>query len=136
MQQNRVIISLGSNCKDKVDKMQQCLAWLADTFQSLTASSTYCTDDIHGSHLPKYLNAVAIFHTDMDEATLNLLLKSQEIAMGRDAKCKELGLVPIDLDIVVFNDTIVRPKDFARAYFKIGYSEVLLSLKELPLTLK
>jgi hypothetical protein len=35
------------------------------------------------------------------------------------------GQVSIDLDLVIFDSRILRPKDFERHYFNIGYRELL-----------
>ena len=35
------------------------------------------------------------------------------------------GIIPIDLDLVIWNQHIKRPKDFERHYFNQGYRELL-----------
>ena len=53
---------------------------------------------------------------DMEE--LGALMKRWEREAGRIAHSKS---VPLDIDIVVFDGQVVRPRDFAQEYFKIGY---------------
>ena len=38
--------------------------------------------------------------------------------------CKLAGLVPIDLDIVMWNGEVVRQRDFNQDYFQIGWKQL------------
>ena len=40
---------------------------------------------------------------------------------GRTHQSKITGKVVIDLDIVIWNDSVVRPKELSRDYFLRGY---------------
>jgi len=55
---------------------------------------------------------------------LGIKLKETEIEAGRDDECRELGLVPLDMDIVVFDSKILRPRDFAQSFFRIGLKQL------------
>lgn len=46
--------------------------------------------------------------------------KDIELQLGRAPEMKERGEVPIDIDIVVFDQEVVRQADFDSAYFKKG----------------
>ena len=43
---------------------------------------------------------------------------------GRDEERRRRGEVPIDIDIVLWNAKTVRPADFAREFFQIGFREI------------
>ena len=52
------------------------------------------------------------------------LLKLYETTHGRTPACKLAGLVPIDLDIVMWNGEVVRQRDFNQDYFQIGWKQL------------
>ena len=54
--------------------------------------------------------------TDMDE--LGATMKRWECEAGRVPRSKS---VPLDIDIVLFDGRIIRPRDYGQEYFKIGY---------------
>ena len=73
--------------------------------------------------------------TDITEQQIDLLenyvlakgirgRKKWEKQCGRDEEAKKHGIVPIDLDIVIWNDTVLRPKELSRDYFITGYRQI------------
>ena len=55
---------------------------------------------------------------------LNLRLKRYETEAGRTDEARRRGEVAVDIDIVMMDDAIVRPRDAAQDYFKIGFSQL------------
>lgn len=51
-------------------------------------------------------------------------LKEKEKEMGRDSRCREKGLVPIDIDIVICDGEIWKDWDYRQKFFQIGYSQL------------
>ena len=47
-----------------------------------------------------------------------------EYDFGRDSEARERGDVPLDVDIVLFDAEIVRPRDFSQSFFRIGYESL------------
>ncbi len=117
---NKVVVSLGSNSTDRAERMSAALEWLASGLQQQRDSGVYETPEFSGRY-PDYLNCVASGFTPLDFYTLNSRLKEYERASGRTPASKVTGIVPIDLDIVVFNGEVLRPGEFSRDYFTIGY---------------
>ena len=120
---NKVVISLGSNSQDSDCKMKQAMGWLEENLLSFKCSAIYLTPPLSGVG-SDYLNAVAVGETACDQNEFNLMLKDYEKSSGRTLEAKKAGVVPIDLDIVIFNDKIVRPKDFTYDFFQIGYRQI------------
>ncbi|MDE6556548.1 MAG: hypothetical protein K2K55_06245, partial [Duncaniella sp.] len=54
-------------------------------------------------------------------------LKEFEAGQGRTHAETQDGIIPIDLDLVIWDFTIKRPKDFERHYFNRGYAQLLAS---------
>ncbi len=70
------------------------------------------------------MNAVVEIRTSLSFELLQDACKMFEISSGRDLKCREQGLVPIDIDIVMWNNEILRPKDHTCDFFKIGFNSM------------
>ena len=120
---NRYVISIGSNSADRDIQLAKAIDWLSSIAKSIKASSVYCTESIN--HVDnEYMNAVAVCESEHSHNDLNDMLKQYEINCGRSKESKLNGVIPIDLDIVIANDIILRPVDYNREYFKIGWNEL------------
>ena len=118
------VIGIGSNTPDRMERGAAAIRWLGRVFSDGFHSSAYMTRAITG-HDPDYLNAVMSVECDGTMDEVNIMLKDYERACGRTAESKLHGEVPIDLDIVVWDGRIVRPKDFGYRYFLQGYDELV-----------
>ena len=67
-----------------------------------------------------YLNIVARLETTLDYDSLNKLFKELEVKMGRQKGSRNDDPVALDIDIVIFNDEVMRPRDLNSSYFKMG----------------
>lgn len=125
---HRVYIGLGSNTPDATKQMSDAIDWLMTQFDEVASSDVYSTPPLSGIG-PDYLNAVATGLTAMSNDQLNLLLKDYERQAGRTPQSKISGQVPIDLDIVVWDGTVMREKDFSYDFFQRGYRQVIAEMK-------
>lgn len=117
---NKLTISIGSNSIDKVLQMSNCIAWLKENLKATIFSETYSSPAINGKD-PEYLNAVAIALSEETHEDLVRQFKAYEASCGRNSYSKKRGEIPIDIDIVIWNDNILRQKDYCQEYFKIGW---------------
>ena len=65
-----------------------------------------------------YLNQLASGATLLDEDVLNERLKEVEREFGRNEQKRRLGIVPIDLDILLFDGERRHLRDWERPYVK------------------
>ncbi len=119
---NKITLSLGSNFGDRTAFVTAALHWLQQVISVSKSSSIYETPELHGKGAP-YMNAVVTGETDKTFIQLNNEIKNYEYSCGRNAETRNLGIVPIDIDIVIWNDDILRPADFSHSFFRIGYRE-------------
>ena len=120
---NRYVISIGSNSADRDIQLAKAINWLSSIAKSIKASSVYCTESIN--HVDnEYMNAVAVCESEHSHNDLNDMLKQYEINCGRSKESKLNGVIPIDLDIVIALGNVVRPGDFDRQYFQIGWNQI------------
>lgn len=114
-----VAISLGSNTEDAHEQILASLNWLGNVLNEMRSSDVYTTPALHGDSI--YTNAVAIGNTNVPLETLKAMLKQHEADCGRNEETRAMHQVPIDLDVVIYGDEVVKEKDFQKEYFQIGF---------------
>ncbi|MCF0185456.1 MAG: 2-amino-4-hydroxy-6-hydroxymethyldihydropteridine diphosphokinase [Bacteroidaceae bacterium] len=120
---NKYVLSIGSNCPVRQANMMNLIRLLKREFPTdFWISETYESPALNGIS-PAYLNAVAVVFSEQNHNDMRSMMKSFEQKFGRNTESKKSGIVEMDLDIVIVNDEIVRPKDYARDYFTIGYNQ-------------
>lgn len=119
MMMNRFIISIGSNCSCAADRVGEAIDFLSGILVDFRCSSIYSTPSVKNDGTI-YFNAVAEGATNSTEEEFNAMLKEYECRCGR---VRGGNTVVIDLDIVVANGIVKRPRDYSRDYFIIGFTE-------------
>lgn len=72
-----------------------------------------------------YHNAVIVGETIMELKDLNARFKEYELLLGRTEMARKADIVPIDIDIVIFNDSVIRNWDYRQNFFLTGYSQII-----------
>ena len=119
---NSVVLSVGSNVG--YEEVKSALGWLSHELEEYQASTLYRTPALHGVGSP-YVNAVVIGKISETCDEFNNHLKEYELANGRDAAARAAGVVPIDIDIVMVDDDVVRPRDYSHSFLQIGYTQLV-----------
>lgn len=114
---NTVYISIGSNLSNGAEHIENAFGFLRDNYENVVCSTIYSTPSISIGDDSIYFNAVASCEVDGVEST-NIDLKAYESRCGRIRGNKD---VVIDMDIVIADGQILRPRDYDREYFQIGY---------------
>jgi len=117
---NRVFIGLGTNLGEREKNLQEAVALLgaSDGITILKESSVLETKPVDLINQPDFLNKAIIIETSYNPPTLLDILKSIERAMGRTPVIAK-GPRLIDLDILVFGDTVLNTPDL-----KIPHPEI------------
>lgn len=118
-----VVISIGSNCGDRKANVEKAIAWLKSILMETECSEIYETPCALKTGNP-YINAVLKGWYEGVGYELDDRLKEKEHEMGRTAECREKGEVPIDMDIVIMNNEVVKDWDYRQKFFKIGFSSL------------
>lgn len=119
----KVIIGIGSNVEPRELNVTDAIGWLGTVLDSLEASTVYATRPEGSARYP-YANAVVAGLTDLSKSEITAMLKDYEIARGRTPRFKALDIVPVDLDLVVYDGEVLRPGDFDALYFTLGYNQI------------
>lgn len=118
-----VVLSIGSNSAEKKENVGRAVKWLEGLMENTVCSDIYETPEIHGKSVT-YTNAVVKGETTLDLIPITDITKEFERGNGRNSEARSKGLVPIDIDIVVWDGAILRPVDYSRSFFRIGYEQL------------
>jgi 2-amino-4-hydroxy-6-hydroxymethyldihydropteridine diphosphokinase len=120
---NDCIIGIGSNI-DAEGNIPEMLRLLANDVEIIQVSKMVQTKPIGIIEQDDYTNGAARIWTEMDLKTLTLYLKKLEDRMGRDRNQKKFGPRNIDLDILIWNNTIIDPDYFTREFLQNSAAEL------------
>ena len=118
--QTEAILCIGSNCGDRVTNVTAGLEWLSGILIDFRHSYVYATPDCHGGKR-EYMNAVARGLTDKTPFELEMACKDYEISCGRNSAARAVGDVPVDIDLVVYDGSVLRKRDYDSEFFKKGF---------------
>lgn len=112
---NQIIIALGSNELPELH-MEEATAELNNLFFSIRWSPAVYTEPIACLHPFPFLNRVAIAETSLDVEELHNVFKVLEKKLGRLSTSKQTGIIPIDIDLIQWNQQLLKPNDYDRVY--------------------
>lgn len=118
---NRVIIGLGSN-RDKEKNIELADQLLRDHFISISFSGVVYTEPMNMGDTSLFLNQVAIAFTSEKPDQIIDTFKQIEKKMGRTPEDKQKENILIDIDLLQWNDCILKPLDFQRSYVQSALS--------------
>ncbi|MGM9859728.1 MAG: 2-amino-4-hydroxy-6-hydroxymethyldihydropteridine diphosphokinase [Muribaculaceae bacterium] len=119
-------LCIGSNLPSRMRRLDCALKALASCVSIIDVSDSIESPDFSGIGA-NYLNITVQCSTDLSLDDLREAIRDIEIAHGRRDDSKASGRMPIDIDIVTFDDIIVSPCDFNRPYFSVCYRQLLNS---------
>ena len=68
--------------------------------------------------LDPYQNRLALLHTSLGIDDLKELFKQIEKENGRTKESKKNGVIPLDIDLLTYDNHILKPKDLEKEYMK------------------
>jgi len=110
-----ILLSIGSNtfAKTNIDKAKRMLTRL---FPGIIFSQPILTEPDDEKYSYLFRNVLAKVETELLPEEIIDKIKQTERAVGRSPKDKYLGKVVIDIDLIKYNDEILRPLDYQREY--------------------
>ncbi|WP_416413111.1 2-amino-4-hydroxy-6-hydroxymethyldihydropteridine diphosphokinase [Pantoea sp. App145] len=130
----RVYLALGSNLADPLHQVDAALAALDAIPQTrrVATSSLYRTPPYGPPDQPDYLNAVVALETGLSAESLLDQTQRIELEHGRVRKAERWGPRTLDLDILLFGDTVIStPRLTVPHYDMHNRAFMLLPLLEL-----
>lgn len=124
---NEVVISVGSNIDPELN-VERAKETLSKSDLVIDESQFEFTKPLGFTEQPDFLNGAFLVHTHDSFKIFNQKLKQIEIAQGRIKTENKNGPRCIDLDIVVWNQTIIDLDFYQRDFIKKAVLEVIPDL--------
>lgn len=121
---NHVIFSISSNTPDREQKIHEAIEEMKALFPDIKTSAAYTSAAFNGRD-PEYMTVAATADTDLPFDRLTTFTKAMEWQIGRSADDSKIGLITIDIDIIVYDGTVIKQRDLAHEPF----AEALNSIK-------
>ncbi|HEY2475124.1 MAG TPA: GTP cyclohydrolase MptA [Candidatus Cybelea sp.] len=116
-------VGIGSNLGDRQANILAALQRLRLRAQIVAVSAFYESEAAHGAAGPEYLNVAAALRTELDRERFTNFSHEVERAVGRAAGTRRLAPRPIDIDLLVFDGTVVTRLE-ARPYNAVPLAEI------------
>ncbi len=114
---HKYIICIGSNYEQKKN-LSFAREQLKNIFPSVMFTPEKETAPLQIKNPTFFLNQVAIFFSNKNEGEVQNELKKIEIFSGRLPQDKQNGKVCLDIDLILCDNKILKPKDCKRGYVK------------------
>lgn len=114
---HRATICLGSNTPDCSLRLAYATKKLTRVARITASSDEIESADVTGRGKP-YRNVVVELHTTLRKEQLLDFMALLERRGGRTAASKESGVMPLDIDLVVWDGCVVSEADFDAPYFR------------------
>ncbi len=124
MNPHTCLLCLGSNL-DGAIRLSAARSALLSHFPDIRFSQEMVTKAIGTGFLSPFHNQVARLTTSLDAESVRAILKGIEQAQGRLPEDKANGIVKLDIDLLVYDDCALKPKDMEREFVKIGLEELI-----------
>lgn len=125
---NRVIVGLGSNIEpDK--NIERAKKTLTRKYKVVAESSFRQTKSIGDIQQADFINGAILLETERDSEQLKVELTQIETELGRSQEHNHNEPRTIDLDIILWNETIMDQDFYKRDYLKQSVLELLPDLK-------
>lgn len=112
-----ILLSIGSNtfARTNIDKARRMLTRL---FPGIVFSESVLSEPDDERYSFLFRNVLAMAETEFSPEDVIDKIKQTERAIGRSPRDKYQGKVIIDIDLIRYNDEILRPEDFQREYLQ------------------
>ncbi len=112
-----IIFGISSNDTDRQVKVHDAVEELRTLFPNLQTSESYFSPCYNNAG-PEYLALVARGESELPLERLEVFVKAFEWNLGRDRSTESNGVVAIDIDIVCYDNEILKTCDYENPGFK------------------
>lgn len=117
------LIGIGSNHNRK-ENLLLARRKLTDLFPSIRFTSEQETQPLFFQNPGLFSNQVAIFFCEAEEEQVKSELKAIELIAGRRPEDKEKEQVCLDIDLLSFDDRVLKPEDLKREFVMKALEEL------------
>ena len=112
---NTAITMLGSNF-NATDNIELAIEKLSDHFELISQSTILISKPVGEKYKVDFHNIALKLSSDETAQETKLIFKEIENELGRTPESKQLGIIPIDIDLVFWNENLIHP-DYDRFDF-------------------
>lgn len=112
---NTCILCMGSNFERKIH-LNAARKALKEQFPRICFGKEIETEAIGKIYLSPFSNQIAKFETTLTPDEIRSIFKNIERQNGRLPEEKALGIVKLDIDLLAFNNLVLKPEDLHREY--------------------
>lgn len=125
-------VGIGSNLGDRQGNILAALQRLRARAKISAVSAFYESAPAGGAGGPAYLNVAAAVRSELDLEAFRRFARDVELAVGRLGSSAKLAPRPIDVDLLVYDGTVVQPHLDARPYNLAPLAEIAPHLVTTP----
>ena len=125
MNTHTCILCIGSNY-DRTAYMAYARNDLMKHFPDIRFSPEMETEAIGDRFLSPFNNQVASFETSLSAEEVRTILKQIENDHGRLPSDKSHGIVKMDIDLLMYDDQVLKPQDLERNFVVDGLKSLTL----------
>ena len=116
------LLCLGSNYY-RTANMAYARRGLEKHFPNIRFGEEMETEAIGSRFLSPFSNQLAFFETSLSAEEVQAILKSIERENGRLPEDKMYGVVKMDIDLLKYDEQILKPEDMEREFVRLGLEE-------------
>ncbi|MBR3951533.1 MAG: 2-amino-4-hydroxy-6-hydroxymethyldihydropteridine diphosphokinase [Bacteroidaceae bacterium] len=116
----KALISLGANTPDKKQRLTDTIDAIARIAKIVANTPIYETPAEGSTATKPYANALILIETEAEYDELRATFKQWEAQAGRTPESKAQGIIPLDVDIITWNDMVIKERDMEFNYMKKG----------------
>lgn len=121
------IVCLGSNCNRR-ENLPLARQRLQALFPAIRFAAEQDTAPLYFNNPALFSNQVALFDTAQSREAISGILKEIERLAGRRPGDKQHEKVCLDIDLLCYDDEVLKPHDLKRAYVQDGLKELQIEL--------
>ena len=124
MMMHTCLLCLGSNIEAST-RLSAARSTLLSHFPHIRFSEEMVTEAIGSGFLSPFHNQVASLETSLSAEQVRVILKNIEQGQGRLPEDKTQGIVKLDIDLLMYDDIVLKPKDMEKKFVMEGIKSVL-----------
>lgn len=117
------VICLGSNVDCRRAKIDGAIDGLGGVCEVLESTGIYETEADNHTDAP-FFNLVMRCRCTLSLDEMLACCKELEARAGRLSESKATGIMPLDVDIIVWDGRVIDPRQYAKPYFTLGYKRL------------
>ena len=121
MNEHHCLLCMGSNT-NRFTQLSDARKVLSEAFPDIHFGELMETQAIGGGFHSPFSNQLARFTTTLSSESVHNLFKELERHSGRLPGDKAQGIVKLDIDLLTFDNKVLKPEDMKREYIRRGIS--------------